>query len=113
MKEMEAFHFRSKDNRVIQQVALLNVFHKAGTFIFNLGFSTCFEFLIRNLILVIHCYEFENATRQSYAAQGESIPLIFVYYYALMKMAFAIGCFLFMATVQTATLDRPWLPTLL
>jgi len=110
---METFRFESKDNRVLSVVALSVVFQKAGVFILNLGFSTCFEFLIRNLLLVIFCYNIQQQMRMNAAASAEfSVPIVFAFYYVIMKMAYVIGCFLFMATVQTATLDRPWLPTL-
>ena len=64
--------------------------------------------------MIIHCYNFEHGIRKEYLAHGklpEEIPVIFAYYYVIMKIAYSIGSFLFMTTVSTATVNRPWFPT--
>jgi len=94
---MEEFHFEPKYNRVISRVPIGVVFQKAGYFIFLLGFSTCFDFLIQFLLLVIHSYNYENGIRlhKTDISQIQN-PIMYAYYYNAMRMAYYFGNFLFM-----------------
>ena len=110
---MDAFHYEEKGNRCISKITILYLFTKAGTYIFNLGWSAFFEFTIRYVLLLIHCFYIEEELRREHVLNHEEVPFLEAHMFVVMKMACCIGTFLFMSSVQEATLTYPWLPTLL
>lgn len=101
------FKYQTKDNRRIQLVAVSRVFEKTGSFIFNLGLVNCLESVIVNLFLMIYAYDREESLQMT----NQRLPFLDQYQYTLLLFAYYMGSFVSLSSVQSLTLEYPWLPT--
>jgi hypothetical protein len=107
-QDLSHFKYEAKDNRRIQLVAVSRVFEKTGSFIFNLGLVNCFESVIVNLCLLIYAYRREETLLDNKLTR---LPFLEQYQYTMLLFAYYMGSFISLSSIQSMTLNHPWLPT--
>ena len=99
-------------------MAVHRIFRKAGKYIFQLGFVNFLEMIIINLLLLIYCFYreqqiYEEAQQDDNLKNGYRLPFLRTREYVMLTCAYNLGSVISLSTLQTVTLERPYVPTLI
>ena len=94
------------------------IFRKAGKYIFQLGSVNFLEQIIVNLFLVIYCFTrekeiLEEAAKGDITKSGVVLPFLRTREYVMLTFAYNFGSVISLSTLQTVTLERPAIPTII
>ena len=94
------------------------IFRKAGKYIFQLGVVNFFEQIIVNLFLVIYCFNrereiYEEAAKSDALTSGAVLPFLRTREDVMLQMAYNLGSVISLSTLQSVTLERPYIPTII
>ena len=114
---MTALKFEAKDNRRLRESSLVDIFEKAGKYIFHMGMVTFLEQLIINYSLVVYAFRKEQKILDELEAEdmGKSdvikLPFLDANMYSILMFGYFLGNFLSLNTVLEIALFYPALPT--
>lgn len=98
-----------QDNKRLSLVSSMQVLQKTGSYVYHMGLVNFFEFLIINLILVLHV---DNRQR-TILSMKEEMSFFEENEYSFLMIAYYAGAFISRSTLHSALLSRSYTPTLI